>query len=182
MGVYGGIRRPDLSRVPQPDGPYPIYPESSPYRVRLPETIAHALGWPRDPDSFSCYGVFRTDGELLCAPDSIVTATGDHPFRSAIEFRDANCVRDADATVSLEDLPPIRYLVLELQVFEFEAKWTNAKRSQLDLQLGTPRTSLLGWQRHGDEPVYAVVLGAVLALIAARKVRAIQQTGVTGGA
>ena len=162
--------------MPQPvQQPHPIYAEDSPYRVRLPGAIASDLAWPRDPDSFSCYGVFRTDGELLCAPKLLATADGSHPFQSALALRDS--VVQLVGVTSLASFPPTSDLVIDLRVFEFEAKWTTEKRTQLDLQLGIRRTSLLGWSRHGSEPLYAIAQGGVLALISADRVRAIQRQG-----
>lgn len=174
MGVFKGG-----DRVRERVVPHPIYPEASPYRVRLPGSIAAALGWPRDHDSFNCHGVFRTDGELLCAAASVVSTSGHHPFEAALRFRESREIHHPYPTVAIEDLPSIETLSLELQIFDFEAKWTNERRSQLDLQIGTARTSLLGWKRHGDKALYAVSVGGVLCLFSEEKIRAIQRSGWT---
>ena len=168
MGVYDGI-----SMAKPVEQPHPMYAGESPHRVRLPGAIATDLAWPREPDSFDCYGIFRTDGELLCAPTTLITADGSHLFQPALAVRDS--VVQGTGFKSLAGFPSTSDLVIDLRVFEFEAKWTTENRAQLDLQLGIRRTSLLGWSRHGSEPLYAIARGGVLALVSADRVRAIQR-------
>lgn len=151
----------------------PIYPESSPYRVRLPGSIAHALGWPTSSNEFSCYGVFRARGELLCAPQAAALEDGMHPFQAALDYRVRAGARPQSG--ALADFPPASTLILDLLVFDFTAKWTTAKHSQLDLNMTTLRTSLLGWRR-GDQstPVYPRIWSGVLCLLSQERVFAIQ--------
>jgi hypothetical protein len=156
--------------------PHPLYPEAAPYRVRLPGAIASDLAWPQDSDSFNCFGIFRTDGELLCAPTRLATAEGTHPLEAALPLRDTKT--SSVEVESLATFPATAELVVDLRVFEFVAKWTSKQREQLDLQLGVRRTSLLGWYTYGNEPIYAIARGGVLALISAEKVRAVQRQGI----
>lgn len=150
-----------------------LYAENSPYRVRLPGSIAMALEWPTEPNEFACYGVFRSRGELLCTPQAAALPDGTHPFGTALEYRSR--ATSEVQPVSLQDFPTSSTLALEFLVFEFNAKWTNAKRAQLDLNLTTTRTSLLGWRRGGQSPpLYPRVWPPVLCLLSQERVFALQ--------
>jgi hypothetical protein len=138
----------------------PFSPSAGRGRIRISTGVISTLGWDSFQESFECFGWFRTREELLCAPTSLQTEDGEHPFAQAIERVEA--LSAAARAPSLAAIPEAKHLVAADRLIKFDASWTNTARSQLDLKIGVDISARLGWLTDSSPPILIGTYGAIL--------------------
>ncbi|MFC1536839.1 hypothetical protein ACFL48_03360 [Pseudomonadota bacterium] len=117
-------------------------------RISLSTVQLRRLGWDAIKDDFKCYGFFKQQGELLCAPvDYLRNEDGSHPFDSVLEYRE---IVSPGANRNLEDMPALREILAPSRIIEFDATWVNDKRLQLNLNVGVDVVKWLIGQKNGS--------------------------------
>ena len=156
-----------------------IQGQSESYRVKISVKLIGALGWDKYKENFRCYGIFRSEGELLCAATSLTNSEGEHPFGTALDF--LNFV-PPESIERLEEIPSARVLVATDRVFEFDSVWSK-KRKQLELRLKTVVTKRLGWTSASQPqpPLYAFAFSEILLLMSQSRFREACREDFTGG-
>jgi len=135
-------------------------------RIRIPKALVAEVGWKADSDAFMAVGILTTPGELLCTARSSIDENQEHPFREALELRDAPALLEGWTDRGA----PGKRFVLAFRVFEFEARWTTDARAQLDLSVGAAIVRLCGWANpESNPPLYAAIRSNVLALLSSER-------------
>lgn len=138
-------------------------------RIRLSAKAIEAWGVSSVSGSFQCIGVFREDGELICAPAAAKTDADEHPFESVLHLDKLERPPALPAT-PINKLPTGFDLVAAARIIHFDAKWTG---KQLDLPMGKDVFDRLGCSK-SDPFVYFDVWGGTIILLSEARYEALR--------
>jgi len=147
-------------------------------RVRLSTSLLEMLGWTTLENGFECLGIFRRDGEMICAPEGLKTQDGVHPFQSVLDIIEAP---QASTTFRLREVPRAATITAGARVIKFETSWVSPQKKQLNLKLGVTVMSRLGWSASSPCVVYTAPWGAILLIMSSNRYGEVRNEDFTGG-